>query len=87
MASTSVEDFVGNGSLKELLPKLFEDGWDDVLTLKVMNSEDMVEINMTREQKVGLITHVYSSNYNYIIQCIISAQNAFYFSTDYTCYN
>lgn len=54
MASTSIKDFVGNGSLKEMLQKLFEEGWDDVLTLKVMNLEDMADINMTREQKVGL---------------------------------
>ncbi|WOH15398.1 hypothetical protein DCAR_0934936 [Daucus carota subsp. sativus] len=66
MASTSVEDFVGNGSLKELLPKLFEDGWDDVLTLKVMNSEDMVEINMTREQKDALEIRSYLHDHSLI---------------------
>ncbi|KAK6157751.1 hypothetical protein DH2020_011999 [Rehmannia glutinosa] len=51
MASFSIEDFVGNGPLKELLPKLLDEGWDDVPTLKVMNSEDMDDIGMTRQQK------------------------------------
>lgn len=53
MASFSVEDFVGDGCLKELLPKLLEEGWDDVPTLKIMNSDDMKVINMTQQQKVG----------------------------------
>ncbi|XP_075524150.1 uncharacterized protein LOC142556573 isoform X1 [Primulina tabacum] len=51
MASFSVEEFVGNGSLKQVLPKLLEEGWDDVPTLKVMNSEDMDHIGMTRQNK------------------------------------
>lgn len=55
MASFSVEDFVGNGVLKELVQKLLEDGWDDVPTLKVMSSEDMAAINMTQRQKVRFI--------------------------------
>lgn len=55
MASFSIEEFVGNGILKELLPKLLEEGWDDVPTLKIMNVEDMDAINMTREQKVSYI--------------------------------
>ncbi|KAK4430126.1 Peroxiredoxin-like 2A [Sesamum alatum] len=54
MASFSIEDFVGNGSLRELLPKLLDEGWDDVPTLKIMNSEDMDEIGMTRQQKDAL---------------------------------
>ncbi|KAF3432253.1 hypothetical protein FNV43_RR26992 [Rhamnella rubrinervis] len=48
-----MEEFVGNGVLKGLLPKLVEEGWDDVPTLKIMNSDDMNAINMTQEQKVG----------------------------------
>lgn len=52
MASFSMEDFIGNGALKGLLPKLVEEGWDDVPTLKIMNSEDMDAINMTQQQKV-----------------------------------
>lgn len=53
MASFSVEEFIGNGILKELLPKLLEEGWDDVPTLKVMGSEDMDLLYMTQKQKVG----------------------------------
>ncbi|KAM7487547.1 hypothetical protein LguiB_025031 [Lonicera macranthoides] len=54
MASFSMEDFVGNGSLKELLPKLLDEGWDDVPTLKIMNSDDMTAINMTQQQQDAL---------------------------------
>ncbi|XP_012847675.1 PREDICTED: uncharacterized protein LOC105967614 [Erythranthe guttata] len=54
MASFSIEDFVGNGCLKELLPKLLDRGWDDVPTLKAMNSGDMDDIGMTRPQKDAL---------------------------------
>ncbi|KAG9448596.1 hypothetical protein H6P81_008561 [Aristolochia fimbriata] len=54
MASFSVEDFVGDGVLKELVPKLLADGWDDVPTLKTMDSEDMDAINMTQQQKDAL---------------------------------
>jgi hypothetical protein len=49
-----MEEFVGNGVLKGLLPKLVEEGWDDVPTLKIMNSDDMNAINMTQEQKAAL---------------------------------
>lgn len=52
-----MEDFVGTGSLQKLLPKLLDDGWDDVPTLKIMNSEDMNAINMTQQQKVSMFTH------------------------------
>ncbi|CAL1371799.1 unnamed protein product [Linum trigynum] len=55
MASFSMEDFVGNGVLKELLPKLLEEGWDDVPTLKIMDAEDMDEMNLTRRQNVHII--------------------------------
>jgi len=53
MASFSVEEFIGNGILKELFQKLLEEGWDDVPTLKVMGSEDMDLLYMTQKQKVG----------------------------------
>ncbi|KAK8526092.1 hypothetical protein V6N13_017158 [Hibiscus sabdariffa] len=59
MASFSIEDFVGDGVLKELLPKLLEEGWDDVPTLKIMNSEDMDAINMTQHQKDALEIRTY----------------------------
>ncbi|KAI7742759.1 hypothetical protein M8C21_021132 [Ambrosia artemisiifolia] len=54
MASFSMEDFVGTGCLQKLLPKLLDDGWDDVPTLKIMNSEDMIALNMTQTQKDAL---------------------------------
>ncbi|CAM8956119.1 hypothetical protein QQ045_016003 [Rhodiola kirilowii] len=59
MASFSMDDFVGNGSLKNLIPVLVEEGWDDVPTLKIMNSEDMEAINMTRLQKDALEIRTY----------------------------
>ncbi|XP_052111972.1 uncharacterized protein LOC127739589 isoform X2 [Arachis duranensis] len=59
MASFSVEEFIGNGVLKELLPNLLEEGWEDVPTLKVMNSEDMDSMNMTQKQKEALGIRTY----------------------------
>ncbi|XP_039029126.1 uncharacterized protein LOC120163207 [Hibiscus syriacus] len=59
MASFSIKDFVGDGVLKELLPKLLEEGWDDVPTLKIMNSDDMDAINMTQNQKDALEIRTY----------------------------
>lgn len=52
MASFAIEDFVGNGCLQGLVSKLLEEGWDDVPTLKIMNVDDMNELNMTQPQKV-----------------------------------
>lgn len=49
-----MEEFVGNGSLRELLPRLLEEGWDDVSALKIINSEDMNEIGMSQQHKVSL---------------------------------
>ncbi|CAN0923490.1 Peroxiredoxin-like 2A [Linum grandiflorum] len=59
MASFSMEDFVGNGVLKELLPKLLAEGWDDVPTLKIMTDEDMDAINLSRPQKNALEIRTY----------------------------
>ncbi|CAL5347312.1 unnamed protein product [Camellia sinensis] len=59
MANLSMEVFVGNGALKEVLPKLLEEGWDDVSTLKLMNSADMDAIHMTQLQKDALETRSY----------------------------
>lgn len=66
MASFSLEDFVGNGCLKTLLPKLLEDGWDDVPTLKLMNLEDMNAMNMTKEQKVGIFDTLFFLNFFFL---------------------
>lgn len=60
MASFSIEEFVGSGILKELLPKLLEEGWDDVPTLKIMNLEDMDAMNMTQQQKVCFLSNKFS---------------------------
>ncbi|KAK4788818.1 hypothetical protein SAY86_020137 [Trapa natans] len=54
MASFSMEEFVGDGCLKKLLPRLLEEGWDDVPTLKLMNSDDMATLGMTQQQKDSL---------------------------------
>ncbi|KAJ8774513.1 hypothetical protein K2173_016959 [Erythroxylum novogranatense] len=59
MASYSMEDFVGNGALKQLLPKLLEEGWDEVQTLKLMNSDDMHALNMTQQQKDAVEIRTY----------------------------
>lgn len=59
MASFSMEDFVGHGALKELLPRLIEEGWDDVPTLKIMNAEDMDAVSMTQQQKDALEMRAY----------------------------
>ena len=55
MASFAIEEFVGKGILKEVLPKLLEEGWDDVPTLKIISLEDMNAMNMTQQQKVGYL--------------------------------
>lgn len=54
-----MEDFVGHGALKELLPRLIEEGWDDVPTLKIMNAEDMDAVSMTQQQKDALEMRAY----------------------------
>ncbi|KAI4302199.1 hypothetical protein MLD38_037977 [Melastoma candidum] len=54
MASFSLEEFVGSGNLKGSLPKLVDEGWDDVPTLKLMTSEDMDAFGMTLQQKEAL---------------------------------
>ncbi|KAK6931396.1 Peroxiredoxin-like 2A/B/C [Dillenia turbinata] len=59
MGSFSMEDFVGEGILKGLLPKLLEEGWDDVPTVKIMRAEDMDAANMTQQQKDALEIRTY----------------------------
>ncbi|ONK68241.1 uncharacterized protein A4U43_C05F9160 [Asparagus officinalis] len=54
MASFSMEEFLGDGALRGLVPKLVEGGWDDVPTVKMMNSEDMDSMKLTRQQKDAL---------------------------------
>ncbi|KAI7981766.1 Ankyrin repeat-containing protein [Camellia lanceoleosa] len=57
-----MEGFVGNGALKRVIPKLIEEGWDDVPTLKLMKLEDMDAINMTQQQKDALEMRSYLHN-------------------------
>jgi hypothetical protein len=64
MASFSVEDFVGNGVLKDLLPTLLKEGWDDVPTLKIMNKEDTDAMNMTQQQKVGYLEFAFHFSFD-----------------------
>ncbi|KEH20050.1 hypothetical protein MTR_8g065720 [Medicago truncatula] len=59
MSSFSIEEFIGNGVLKELLPKLLDEGWDDVPTMKVMDSDDMNSIKMTQRQKDSIGIRAY----------------------------
>ncbi|GMP77270.1 hypothetical protein CsSME_00033593 [Camellia sinensis var. sinensis] len=57
-----MEGFLGNGALKIVIPKLIEEGWDDVPTLKLMKSEDMDAINLTQQQKDALEMRSYLHN-------------------------
>ncbi|KAK1297777.1 hypothetical protein QJS10_CPB15g01090 [Acorus calamus] len=59
MASFLVEEFIGGGPLKELVPKMMEEGFDDVPKLKMMNSDDMDRVAMTHQQKDALEIRTY----------------------------
>lgn len=59
MASFSVEDFVGNGALKEVLPILTQEGWDDVPTLKMISTEDMDALNFSTKHRGALELRTY----------------------------
>ncbi|XP_020583339.1 uncharacterized protein LOC110026654 [Phalaenopsis equestris] len=52
--SFSMEEFLGDGVLKELIPKFVEAGWDDVPTLKMKDYEDMHGFKLTQQQKDAL---------------------------------
>lgn len=52
MSSYSVEEFAGNGALKDILDALTADGWDDVPTLKMMSAADMEGLKLTDAQRV-----------------------------------
>lgn len=88
MASFSMEEFVGNGGLKGLLPKLLEEGWDDVPTLKIMNSEDKNAINMTQEQKVGYPFNKYSLHILPVLQASTPKERGYsnFFIFNLICY-
>lgn len=59
MASFSLEDFVGEGALLEILPSLVDQGWDDVPTLKMMNADDMEAHQFTQQQRDALEIRTY----------------------------
>lgn len=52
MSSFALEDFVGNGVLRDQMESLMADGWDDVPTLKVMSREDMDLLQLSQMQRV-----------------------------------
>ena len=56
MASFLLEDFVGNGVLRDQMDGLVADGWDDVPTLKMMTPEDMETLQLSQLQRVCNLT-------------------------------
>jgi hypothetical protein len=59
MSSYLLEDFVGNGVLKDQIDMLLADGWDDVPTLKMMTPEDMDLLQLTQFQRDALEIRTY----------------------------
>ena len=56
MASYALDEFLGEGQLKDLGPKFAEDGWDDVPTIKVIGAEDMEALELTDAERVIVAT-------------------------------
>ena len=52
MSSFVLEDFVGNGVLKDQIDSLMVDGWNDVPTLKMMSKGDMDTLQLSQLQRV-----------------------------------
>lgn len=61
MGSYSLEEFLGNGILKNLRARLAEDGWDDVPTLKVIGADDMDHLKLTLAQRVSTPSRIVPS--------------------------
>jgi len=59
MSSYLLEDFVGNGVLKDQIDMLLADGWDDVPTLKMMTPEDMDLLQLTQFHRDALEIRTY----------------------------
>eukprot|EP00249_Psilotum_nudum_P011136 c22984_g2_i1 orf=196-1494(+) len=59
MASFSLEEFVGDGALKDILPALVKEGWDDVPTIKMMSAEDMEIHRLDQAQRDALEIRTY----------------------------
>ena len=53
MSSFALEEFVGNGVLRDQMDALQADGWDDVPTLKMMTREDMDTLQLSQLQRVS----------------------------------
>ncbi|BBN06739.1 hypothetical protein MPTK1_3g23520 [Marchantia polymorpha subsp. ruderalis] len=64
MSSYSVEEFAGNGALKDILDALTADGWDDVPTLKMMSAADMEGLKLTDAQRDALELRTYLHDRN-----------------------
>jgi hypothetical protein len=52
MSSFVLEEFVGNGVLKDQIDSLMADGWNDVPTLKIMSKDDMDTLQLSQLQRV-----------------------------------
>ncbi|KAJ7545020.1 hypothetical protein O6H91_09G103300 [Diphasiastrum complanatum] len=59
MAFYSLDDFVGNGVLRDALPSLIADGWDDVPTLKMMNAKHIEDLELTQIEREALELRAY----------------------------
>ncbi|XP_024375270.1 uncharacterized protein [Physcomitrium patens] len=59
MSSFALEDFVGDGVLRDQIESLMADGWDDVPTLKVMSKEDMNTLQLSQLQRDALELRTY----------------------------
>ncbi|KAG0629588.1 hypothetical protein M758_1G115100 [Ceratodon purpureus] len=62
MASYSLDEFLGDGLLKDFGPKFADDGWDDVPTIKVIGLEDMEALGLDDAQRDALELRIYLHN-------------------------
>lgn len=54
MSSFALEEFVGNGVLRDQMDSFIADGWADVPTLKFMSKEDMDTLQLSQMQRDAL---------------------------------
>ena len=74
MASFLLEDFVGNGVLRDQMDGLVADGWDDVPTLKMMTAEDMETLQLSQLQRVCHLTYLHLVS-SYVL-CVLSCADS-----------
>lgn len=55
MASFVLEEFVGNGVLRDQMDSLTADGWSDVPTLKIMSKDGMDTLQLSQLQRVRTV--------------------------------